>query len=237
MSITATTLTRVTGAAAVAAGVLFIGVQIGHPHLDVASVDTTEMLVRDSVKVLMAALALVGITGMYLRQVRQTGVLGLLGYALLSTGYLTILCTSFVAAYVLPALAGRDPRYVDQVLFAATSGNGGTDTGLDIGLLHTAFTVQGIGYLAGGLLFGIALYRARVLARWAAALLAISGLVTVALAAMPDAFYRLLAFPNGIALIGLGWSLWSGTRTDSTCLQAAGTDGSDRTDHSTVGAR
>jgi len=25
---------------------------------------------------------------------------------------------------------------------------------------------------------------------------------------MPDAFYRLLAFPNGIAMVGLGWSLW-----------------------------
>ena len=28
---------------------------------------------------------------------------------------------------------------------------------------------------------------------------------------MPDAFYRLLAFPNGIAMIGLGYSLWSRT--------------------------
>ena len=30
---------------------------------------------------------------------------------------------------------------------------------------------------------------------------------------MPDAFYRLLAFPNGIAMIGLGYSLWATTRT------------------------
>jgi hypothetical protein len=29
---------------------------------------------------------------------------------------------------------------------------------------------------------------------------------------MPDAFYRLLAFPNGIAMIGLGFSLWHTTR-------------------------
>lgn len=234
MSITSTALTRATGVAAVAAGVLFVGVQIGHPHLDVTTVDTTQMLIRDSVKVLMAALALVGITGMYLRQVRQTGVLGLLGYALLGIGYLTILSTSFLAAYVLPALAGRDPRYVDQVLFAATSGNGGADTGVDIGLLQAAFGVQGIGYLAGGIVFGVALYRARVLARWAAALLAVSGLVTVALAAMPDAFYRLLAVPNAIALIGLGWSLWRATRTDSTHTHVTDTD---RTDHNPVGSR
>ena len=56
--------------------------------------------------------------------------------------------------------------------------------------------------------FGIALFRARVLARWAAALLAVGGVVSVALAVMPDAFYRFLAFPNGIAMIALGYSLW-----------------------------
>ena len=46
------------------------------------------------------------------------------------------------------------------------------------------------------------------LARWAAALLAVGGIVTVALSVMPDAFYRLLALPNGIAMILLGYSLW-----------------------------
>ena len=33
---------------------------------------------------------------------------------------------------------------------------------------------------------------------------------------MPDAFYRLLAFPNGIAMIGLGYSLWRTTKTTTT---------------------
>ncbi len=69
--------------------------------------------------------------------------------------------------------------------------------------------VDGFGYLLGSLLFGIALYRARVLSRWAAALLAVGGIVSAALSVMPDAFYRLLAFPNGIAMIALGCSLWS----------------------------
>jgi hypothetical protein len=229
MTVTATTLTRAAGIAAAAAGALFIGVQIAHPHLDAASVDTTEMLVRDSLKALMAVLAVAGITGMYLSQVRRSGVLGLLGYVVLGTGYLTIAGTSFVAAAVLPALAGRDPAFVDQVLFAATGGNGGADTGVDIGLLQAAITVQDLGYLAGGLIFGVALYRARVLARWAAALLAVSGVVTIALAVMPDAFYRLLAFPNGIAMIGLGWSLWQTTRATTTTAPTP--------DRDTVGAR
>ena len=91
MTITPTTLTRAAGVAAAAAGLIFIGVQINHPHLDATSITTTEMAVRNSLKVLMAALALVGITGMYLHQVKQMGRLGLVGYLLFSANYLVIM--------------------------------------------------------------------------------------------------------------------------------------------------
>lgn len=216
MTITPTTLTRGAAGAAIAAGAVFIGVQIGHPHLDSTSVVTTEMAVRGSLKVLMTVLALVGITGMYLHQVRQVGVLGLVGYLLFAAGYLGIMSTAFVGAYVLPQIAGTNTAYVDDVLTVAT---GGSAAG-DIGLLTTAFQLQGLGYLAGGLLFGIALYRARVLSRWASVLLAVSGLASLALSVMPDAFYRLLAFPNAIALIALGYSLWRVAGTDATTAGA-----------------
>ena len=211
MTITPTTLTRLAAVAAVSAGIIFIGVQIGHPHADVTSVTTTEWAVRNSLKVLMAALALVGITGMYLRQVKETGVLGLVGYLLFSVGYLAIMSLAFVSGYVLPAIAETDPSFVNDVLAAATNGSA---TG-DIGLVQSALDVSGIGYLAGGLVFGVALYRARILARWASALLAVASVLTVSLAVLPDSFYRLLAYPNSIAMIGLGYSLWCTTRTDS----------------------
>ena len=87
-----------------------------------------------------------------------------------------------------------------------------------------AIQLQSVGYLLGGLVFGIALYRARVLSRWASALLAVGGVVSIALSLMPDAFYRFLAFPNGIAMIGLGWSLWMSVRTapaDTAATQTA----------------
>lgn len=218
MTVTTASLTRAAAAAAVAAGVIFIGVQINHPHLDGNSIVTTEMAIRGSLKVLMAALALAGITGMYLGQVRRNGLLGLIGYLALSAGYLVILCTAFVGAFVLPAIAGTDPAYVRDVLAASTRG---AVTG-DIGALGTAFKVQGLGYLAGGLVFGVALFRARILARWATALLAVGGVVSAVLSVMPDAFYRLLAFPNGIAMIGLGISLWR-TQRDATDGCATGT--------------
>jgi hypothetical protein len=82
--------------------------------------------------------------------------------------------------------------------------------------METVIQLRGFAYLAGGLLFGIALYRANVLARWACALLAVGGVASVVLSLMPDAFYRLLAVPNGIAMIGLGYSLWRTARTAAT---------------------
>ena len=206
MTPTSTSLTRAAGVAAAAAGLLFIAVQINHPHLDAASIQTTEMAVRGTGKVVMAVLALAGITGMYLSRIRRNGLLGLIGYLVLSLGYLTIMGTSYAAAFVLPALASNDPGAVNDVIAAST---GGSPTG-DVGLLATVIRVQDIAYLVGGLLFGIALFRARVLARWAAVLLAVGGAVSAALSMMPDAFYRLLAFPNGIAMVGLGVSLWLG---------------------------
>ena len=209
MTVTTTSLTKAAGVAAAAAGAIFIGVQIGHPQLDLTSITTTDVFIRDSFKVLMAALAVAGITGMYLSQVRRNGLLGLIGYLVFAAGYLLIMCTSFIGVSVLPTIAGTSSGYVKDVLTLFTGR--GTVTG-DVGALSTVAAVQGYLYLAGGLLFGIALFRAHVLARWAAVLLAISGLVSAALSYMPDALYRLLAFPNGIAMIGLGISLWLSQR-------------------------
>lgn len=208
MTITTSGLTRAAGVAAAVAGLIFVGVQINHPAMEVASVTTAEWAIRNTAKVIMAALALAGITGMYLRQVRQTGVLGLVGYLLFSAGYLVIMSIAFVAAYVLPSLADTAPGYVRDVLANAV---GDTPIG-DIGLMQTASVVSSVGYLAGGLVFGIALFRARVLARWAAALLAVGTFATVALAVLPQSFERPFAIPTGVALVGLGISLWRTTR-------------------------
>jgi hypothetical protein len=204
MTVTTTSLARTAGAAAIAAGAIFVGVQINHPHLDVASITTTEVMVRNALKTAMAALALTGITGMYLSHVRRNGVPGLIGYLVLAASYLLIMCTTFTAAFVLPNVAGTDPAFVSDVVAIAT---GHTATG-PVGAIALLWQIQDLTYLAGSLVFGIALFRARVLARWATALLAFGGIISIALSVLPDPFYRLLAFPNGIAMIGLGYSLW-----------------------------
>lgn len=218
MTVTATALTRAAGASAVAAGILFIGVQVGHPDLDTTSITTTDVYVRDSLKILMSVLALVGISGMYLSQISKNGVLGLIGYGVLAIAYLLIMCSVYAAAYVMPEIADSSTGFVSDVI-AVDTGRGSVEG--DIGALQTVIQLRGFAYLAGGLLFGIALYRAHVLARWASALLAVGGLVSVVLALMPDAFYRLLAVPNAIAMIGLGYSLWRSTRRTASSQRAA----------------
>jgi hypothetical protein len=202
--ITTTGLTRAAGLSAAAAGLIFIAVQINHPPMDVTSVATTEWVVRNSAKVVMGALALVGITGMYLRQVRQVGLLGLIGYLLFGAGYLLMFSTEVVSAFVLPGLVNLAPGYVNDILVAAA---GGTPVG-DIGAMKTVLAVTGVGYMVGGLMFGVALFRARILARWASALLAVGTIATVSLAVLPESFNRPMAVPVGVALIGLGVSLW-----------------------------
>ena len=182
MTITSSTLFRVAGVAAAAAGLIFIGVQINHPHLDATSITTADAMTRNSLKVLMAALALGGITGMYLRQVTKIGLLGLLGYVVFAAGYLSMLGTEYVAALVLPSIAHSSTAYVNDVIAFA---NNGPTTG-DIGRTHTAILFTGITYVSGGVIFGIALFRANVLARWAAALLTLGTLATIAAGLVPQ---------------------------------------------------
>src|SRR3954453_15581476 len=95
VTITTTTLFRVAGVAAAVAGLIFIGVQINHPYLDATSITTTDVTTRNLLKMLMAALAVAGITGVYLGQANKAGVLGLVGFVLFAAGYLSIFGTEY----------------------------------------------------------------------------------------------------------------------------------------------
>jgi len=209
MTITTTTLTRAAGVAAAVGGLLYIGVQVRHPNLDLALITTTEWKVRQTMKVLFASLSLAGITGIYLRQVTRVGVLGLIGYLTLATGFLAMVGVELIGLVVVPAIATTSPGYVSDVLAVAVPG--GHATG-DLGLIQPLISLMGIGFLAGSVLFGIALFRANVLARWAAALLAVGAVATLAIPVVPQVNFRLFAIPTGIALVGLGHSLWRDQR-------------------------
>ena len=151
MNLTANRLTAAAGLCAAAAGAIFIGVQIKHPPADVAHLVTTEMAIRESAKVLMTVLALIGFTGMFLRHRSRFGILGRAGFGLLATGFFALFAVECVVGYVLPTLAHSNPGYVQDVLDAAV---GGHPSG-DIGHMQQLLLVSGLGYPFGGLLFEI----------------------------------------------------------------------------------
>src|SRR5918996_3266331 len=119
MNLTANRLTATAGLCTAAAGAIFVGVQINHPPADVAHLVTTDMLVRESAKVLMSVLALIGLTGLFLRHRSRFGVLGLAGFSLLTVGYLAMFATECIVGYVLPAIADSNPAYVQGVIDVA----------------------------------------------------------------------------------------------------------------------
>lgn len=219
MSTTTNRRTAIAGLCAATAGAIFIGVQINHPSATVAHLLTTEMTVRMTAKVLFCALALVGFAGMFLRHRHQFGRLGRVGYSLLSVGFLAMLVQECIIGYYLPTIAHSKPVYVQHVLNGAMAH--GVSSG--IGAMQELFLIAGIGYSLGGLLFGIALFRAGVLSRWAAALLAYGTVSALSLAALPESFSRPFAVPTGIALIGLGISLWRNEHRQADTVGAPAT--------------
>lgn len=205
MTITASWLTKGAAIATVAAGLIFVAVQINHPPMTAESTLTAEWMVRNIAKTVMAVLSMIGVTGIYLHQYRKAGVLGFIGWLTLFVGYVTIAATVVIASTVLPGLGASNPDYVNAVLVAA---DGGTPA-MDIGPLYTFLALSGVIYLVGGLIFAISLLRARVVWRWASILLGLGVLGTGALAVLPETFNRPMAVVIGVALVGLGLSLWS----------------------------
>jgi hypothetical protein len=208
MTITANRLAAAAGLCAAAAGAVFVGVQIKHPPADVAHLVTTEMTIRMTAKVLFCILTLAGLAGMFLRHRHLFGRLGRVGYSLLSVGFLAMLVQECIIGYYLPTIAHSKPVYVQHVLNGAMAH--GAHSG--IGAMQGLFLIAGMGYSLGGLLFGIALFRAGVLSRWASVLLAYGTVSALSLAALPESFSRPFAVPTGVALIGLGVSLWRDQR-------------------------
>jgi len=202
---TAAKLTRAAGMCALLAGVLFLLPQFIHPVDEVASVTTTGWAVAHLVNMTMGILALIGVTGLYLRQVRETGVLGLIGFILFGTAFFMIATVSFAEAVILPQIAGTDPAYVRDFLATLV----GDPVKGEVGGLVLANGIAGITYVFGGVVFGVALYRARIVARWAGLLLAIGPVASLVTAVLPDSVFRTATFPTAIALMGLGYWMWA----------------------------
>jgi len=163
-------------------------------------------------KTAMCLLFLLGITGLYARQVKETGWLGLAGFLLLSLCWALQTAFVFAEAFIMPLLATTAPKFVDGYLGTAA----GRASEVNLGALPALYTLVGILYVLGGLLFGIATLRAGILPRWAAGLLAVASVLTPAAALFPHQIQRFAAIPVALALAWLGYALWSERREQAS---------------------
>ena len=171
MKITTSNLIRWAGLSAMVAGIIFAGIQPIHPADILSSVTTSAWAIVHSLTTAMCLFGLLGIAGIYARQVEEAGWLGLAGYLLFSLFYALTTGFTFAEAFILPLLATESPKFVEGFL-GIVNGSAGE---MNLGALAAVYTLVGVLYMLGGLLFGIATFRAGILPRWAAGLLAVSG--------------------------------------------------------------
>ena len=213
MKPTASKLIRWTGLSAMVAGIIFAGIQPIHPPDVVSSVTTGAWAIITPLKTAMCLLFLLGIAGIYARQVDKAGWLGLAGFLLLSLSWWLQTAFVFAEAFILPPLATVAPEFVDAFLRVIAAGQ---TSDVDLGALPTIFSLGvGVPYILGGLLFGIATLRAGILPRWPAGLLAVAAVLTPLAALLPHDIQRLAGIPVGLALAWLGYALWSERRAQA----------------------
>jgi hypothetical protein len=215
MKITSANLIRWAGLAAMGTGILYIAIQAIHPLDVLSSVTTTRWAFVHYLSLVMDLLGLLGITGLYARQVEKSGWLGLAGYLLFGLFWALDVAFHFIEAFVEPVVATEAPKFVAGLLGMI---NGGVPSEVSLGAIPGIYGLDGVaGYVLGGLLFGIATFRAGILPRWAGGLLALGALLPLLLSSVVHhPFDRLFAVPVGFALAWMGYALWSERREQAS---------------------
>ena len=208
MEITTHNLIRWAGISVMLAGVFYVLVGLFHPLNIPSPVTTPRWAIVHVLACAMSFFGLLGMAGLYARQAEKCGWLGLAGYLLFSLWLALILGFTFVEVFILPALATAAPAFVAGWLGMFT----GSASAIDLGALPLLWTLTGPLYILGGLLFGIATFRAGILPRWAGILLAAGTMFGPVAILFPLEYQPKVAVPVGLALAWLGYALWSEPR-------------------------
>jgi hypothetical protein len=212
MKITTSNLIRWGGFSAMVAGIMYAIVGLSHPFVShdggLSSVTTDVWVLTHSLTIGVSFFGLLGVAGLYARQVEKAGWLGLTGFLLLSLWLVLVPGFTFFEAFVLPLLAIDAPTFAEGFLGIFTGSAGGTR----FGTLATIWLLMGPMYILGALLFGIATLRAGILSRWAAGLFGLGAVFSLAFALLPRVLEPLAAVPVGVGLAWLGYSLMSERR-------------------------
>jgi len=191
------------------AGLIYIVIQFIHPADVVESLTTPMWTIVHVLSFAEAVLVMIGLAGIYLRQVREFRVLGLIAYAMFGFFFILQAAFNFAEAFIAPLIAVDAPQLAVDIVglfgrYPAVN---------DLGPLAALPQVGAVLYVGGALLFGVSIIRARVLSRGAGILLIVAAVITpVAGALLPHALERMAAIPMGLGIIWLGLSLWMDQR-------------------------
>jgi hypothetical protein len=205
MKPTASKLIRLAGLSTLVAGICFVVLGLLHPPNVLSSVTTTRWEIVHSLALAMSLFGLLGMIGLYARQVKEAGWLGLAGFLLLSLWLVLILPFTFFEVFFLPVLATEAPTFAEGFLGIFT----GAASEINFGVLAAVYKLTGVLLILGPLVFGIATLRAGILSRWAAGLLAVGCVLSPAAALLPPEIQPLVTVPIGGGLAWLGFALWS----------------------------
>jgi hypothetical protein len=202
--ISAAALMRLAGLSAVLAGLSIIIMGLFHPENDPAYVTTPTWIIVHIFATSLGFFGVLGLAGLYARQAEKVGWLGLVGFLLFSGWMALQMPFSFLEAAVLPHLASEYPQFVAGFLGMFN----GTPSPVNLGILPTLWNISTPMLILGVLLFAIATYRARVLPRWAAGLLALGCVMIPVGAIVPhDLQAKIILIPIGLGVAWMGYAL------------------------------
>lgn len=201
------TIYQAAGLSALLAGILFATIQFIHPDETLEAVATTQWQIAHVLSVIFPALALLGVTGIYARQIKESGITGFVGYLLLFGAFSLMLCFGFYEAFIAPVIAAESPALAVSIMSILENKPGP-------GLIGEVYLLNGMLYLLGGLVFAIATIRAKIFPLYAGGILGLGVLVTLSAAAMPFLSRpSAVIFSFGLALLGLSLIRRSSTKS------------------------
>jgi hypothetical protein len=206
-------LMRLAGFFAMLGGLGFIVTGMFHPANEPAYVTTPTWIIVHIFATSLGYFGVLGLAGLYARQVEKAGWLGLIGFLLFGGWMALQMPFSAFEAVILPHLASEFPPYVVGWLGMFR----GIPSAVGLGALPTIWNISTPMLVLGALLFAIATFRAHVFPRWAAGLLALGCLMIPVAALLPAQLQaKLIMIPIGLGMAWLGYALFTERRAPAS---------------------
>ena len=172
------------------------GMETGYLNL----VQDSDWLWVNIVGLIATMLLAVGLLGLYLKQVKETGLLGFIGFLFAFFGSLLFMCVQYIETVLWPIFTEHAQGLLEH------KGSMFTDTGF-----MTFYLIMGFSLALGFILLGAATLRAKILSRWGALLMMVGGVVfslVISVIIVRTVGIFLLA----AGLVWLGWEIGKDVR-------------------------